>query len=243
MASTLAQLATFITTKLSSTEAADIAACKDYLNARYRMIYDSFLWTESMGVAESAVAASATSVTISDAPTITFFHSAVPPTTFIDFPVAVRFTETGQTDGVELPGFDWMNFFQLDPNAWNTDTSKLTTPRNFINLPKDGSGYPRIKLLPVPLTAGTLYTLGKLKWVALTDNDSPCLRGIDNALLCYAEADMLERGRQYAKAQAKFAEGSGHVQTMTNIEKGQQQSMSTIVPLEEGYYDPAGGPQ
>lgn len=241
--STLSSLASFITSKLAATEAADIAACKDYINARYRMIYESYLWTESLGVASSAVTGTATSVTISDVPSITFFHSVTPPATFIDFPVAVRFTETGQNDGVELPGYDWMNFFQFDPNSWNTDTSRLTTPRNFINQPKDGNGYCRIKLVPTPLTAGTLYTLGKLRWVTLGDADAPCLRGIDNALLSFAEGDMLERGRQYAKAANKYAEGDAHVAIMRDIERGQQQNMSTIVPMEEGYFDPTGGPQ
>jgi hypothetical protein len=100
----------------------------------------------------------------------------------------------------------------------------------------------RIKPVPVPSDAGTMYVLGKLKWVALGDSDSPCLRGVDNALLAYAEADMLERSRQYAKAQNKFAEASAAVQVMRDIERGQQQMVSQIIPMEEGYYDPAGGP-
>lgn len=239
---TLSELADFVTSKLSATDAADVTACKSYLNKRYQLIWNSSLWTETLGVASSAVTASTTEVVLSDVPSITFYQSVVAPTTFIDFPVAVRFTETGQDDGVELPGYDWMAFFQLDPNAWNTNSGNLTTPRNFINLPKNGAGYARVRLIPTPAAAGTLYTIGKLKWVALGDTDSPCLRGIDTALLAFAEADMLERGRQYAKAQNKFAEAAAAVTVMKDIEKGQQQSISTITPMEEGYYDPAGGP-
>ena len=79
--------------------------------------------------------------------------------------------------------------------------------------------------------------LGKLKWVELGDTDSPCLHGVDNAVIAYAEGYMLERARQYGKAQAKFAEAANHVQVMRDMEKGQAQSVSRIIPMEEGYDD------
>lgn len=240
---TLTQLADFITSKLSDTETASVTACKSYLNRRYQMIWDKYLWTETLGVSSKAVVASDTELTLSDAPSITFYQSASVPTTFIDFPVAMRFTATGQDDGTEMIGHDWQTFFQLDPNMWNDVANRRATPTNFINLPRDGSGYCRIKPVPVPDAAGTIYVLGKLKWVELGDSDSPCLRGIDNALLAYAEGDMLERARQYAKAQNKYAEGMAMEKVMTDIEKGQQSSVSRIIPLEEGYDNPTGGPQ
>lgn len=240
---TLSQLAGFITTKLSDTDAASVAACKEFINRRYDMLWDASLWTESLGISTKAVAAGDATVTVDGAPSITFFQSASPPSTFIDFPVAIRFTETGSDEGYDITGNDWMTFFQLDPNIWNTVESRRARPSNFINLPKDGSGYCRFKPVPVPASAGEAYILGKLKWVALGDSDSPCLRGADNALLALAEGDMLERARQYGKAQTKFTEAAAHVQIMRDIEKGQQQSMSTITPREEGYFDPTGGPQ
>ena len=240
---TLTQLASFITTKLSDTDSASVAVCQDFINRRYQMVWDGALWTETLGISTKAVAAGDTTITIDAAPSVTFYQSAVAPTTYIDFPVATRFTETGQDDGVELPIHDWMTFFQLDPNEWNDVANRRATLRNCINLPKDGSGYCRVKPVPVPALAGSLYVLGKLKWVALSDSDTPCLRGIDNTLLCFAEGDMLERARQYGKAQAKFGEGAMHFKTMQDIEKGQQQSISSITPMEEGYYDPTGGPQ
>ena len=239
---TLSELADFVTTKLSDTDAASVTVCKSFINRRYQMIWDKYLWTETLGVVSKAVVASDTSLTLDGAPDITFYQSASVPTTFIDFPVATRFTPTGQDDGMEAIGYDWQTFFQLDPNVWNDVSGRRATPTGFINLPKDGSGYCRIKPVPTPDAAGTLYVLGKLKWVALDDNDSPCLRGVDNALLAYVEADMLERARQYGKAQNKYAEGKALEQVMTDIEKVQQASGSRVVPLEEGYDDPAGGP-
>lgn len=177
-------------------------------------------------------------ITLSGVPNLTFFHSTAQPITAIDFPVAVRFTTTGQDDGVEIPGNDWVTFFQLDPNQWNNISGRTATPTNFVNLPKDANGNARVKPVPAPLQAGTLFVLGKLKWVELASGDTPCLRGIDNALLAYAEGDMLERARQYSKAQSKYAEASAQVQIMKDIEKGQQQSVSTIMPLGDSYYSP-----
>jgi hypothetical protein len=239
---TLSEQATFICNKLSDTDADSVAACKGFINRRYQMVWDSALWQESLGIVSKDVTASTETITLDSTPSITFFQSAVAPTTALDFPVAMRFTVTGQTDGLEMTGHDWATFFQLDPNVWNNVAGRNTTPKNFINLPKDGSGYPRIKPVPVPDMDGTGYVLGKLKWVALTDNDTPCLRGIDNVLLAFAEGDMLERGRQYGKAQNKYAEAAAGVKIMTDLEKGQQQSISSVTPLEEGYYDPTGGP-
>lgn len=231
---TLSELATFITSKLSDTDAASVAACKSYINRRYQMIWESALWTESLAVSTKAVTAGDASITIDGAPTLTFYHSAVAPTAKIDFPVAMKITETGNDEATEVVNADWITFFQLDPNAWLDTSSRRATPTNFINLPKDGSGYCRIKPVPVPLVDGTLYVLGKLKWVELADADTPSLRGIDNALLAFAEGDMLERARQYGKAQAKYGEAAANVKLMLDIEKGQQQSISRIIPLEEG---------
>ena len=233
---TLNELSSFITTKLQDTDAASVTACKSFINRRYQMIWDSSLWTETLGVSEKAVAAAEETSTIDVAPSVTFFHSASVPATGIDFPVAVRFTVTGQTSGLDISGNDWVSFFQLDPNAWTSLAGRNTTPKGFINLPKNGAGSPRVKLVPVPDVAGTLFVLGKLRWVTLGDTDSPCLRGVDNALLAFAEGDMLERARQYGKAQSKFAEAAAHIAVMRDIEKGQQQSISSITPMEEGYH-------
>lgn len=240
---TLSEIASFITTKLSDTDSASVAACKSFINRRAQMIWDSGLWTETLGVVTKAVNAQDEVLTLSDTPSITFYQSASAPATYLDFPVAMRITKSGESEGFEMTGHDWQTFFQLDPNAWSNLDSRRAKPTNFINLPKDGNGYCRIKPVPVPDTAGTLYVLGKLKWVTLGDNDTFPLRGADNALLAFSEADMLERARQYGKAQAKTTEGAAHIQIMRDIEKGQQQSITTVTPMEEGIFDPTGGPQ
>jgi hypothetical protein len=227
---TLTELADFVTTKLSDTTSDSVTVCKNFINRRYQMIWDSGLWTETLGVASKAVAAEDTEITVDSVPSVTFYQSSSAPTTFVDFPVAVKFTETGKDNGINILNGDWVTFFQLDPNSWENVTNRRANPTNFINLPKDASGYCRIKPVPVPKSAGSVFVLGKLKWVELGDSDTPPLSGIDNALLAFAEGDMWERERQMSKAQVKFTEAASHLQIMRDMEKGQRQSISRIIP-------------
>ena len=233
---TLTELADFVTTKLSDTAVDSVTVCKDFVNRRYQMIWDSGLWTETMGVSSKAVAAEDTEITIDGVPTITFYQSSSAPTTFVDFPVAMKFTETGKEDGIGLLNDSWMTFFQIDPNAWENISNRRANPTNFINLPQDASGFCRIKPVPTPKSAGTVFVLGKLKWVELGATDTPALNGIDNALLAFVEGDMLERSRQYGKAQVKFTEAASHIQIMRDMEKGQRQSISRIIPYVYDQY-------
>lgn len=240
---TLTELSTFITSKLSDTDTSSVAACKTYCNQAYRMAWDSALWVDTLGISTKAVSAGDTTITLDGVPSVTFYQSGSSPSTFIDLVVASKFTRTGDDEGVEAVASDFASFFALDPNAWIDTTSRRGNPANYIPLPRDASGYMRIKPVPVPDVAGTQYVLGKLKWVALTDNDSPALRGADNFILAMAEGFMLERARQRAAAQLKFTEGAAHLALMRDIERGQQQIQSRIVPDDDGFYDPTGGPQ
>ena len=72
--------------------------------------------------------------------------------------------------------------------------------------------------------------LGKLVVTPLTDNDSPTISGIDNALVTYVEADALEYLQQYAKSQAKLQEEGAHMQLMRDMEKNQCARMIQVVP-------------
>ena len=234
---TLTDLASFITAKLSDTSDDSVSLCKDFINRRYQMIWDSGLWIESIGVASKAVAAEDETITIDSAPSITFYQSSSAPSTKVDFPVAIKFTKTGVDDGVNILNENWMTFFQIAPNAWEHISTRRANPTNFINLPKDGSGNCRVKPVPVPSAAGTLFVLGKLNWVALGDTDTPTVNGIDNALLAFAEGDMLERGRQYGKAQVKFTEAASHIGIMRDMETGQKQNIGRIIPYVYDNYD------
>ena len=236
---TLTELADQVTTKLSDTDSASVATCKKFINNRYRMLFESSLWTNSMGVVSTSVSAEDAIITLSDDPTIFYYptSSTVASTApKLDFIVAVKFTETGKDDGFEVVGASWMQFFQLDPNVWNNTTTRRSTPKNFTPLPPDASGYCRIKPMPTPDKAGTLYALGKLKFVEMGDSDSPAVNGAENALLAYAEGDMLERAFQYQKAQLKFAEASNMLAICRDLDNVQQDKMDSIVPMVDNHW-------
>ena len=48
---------------------------------------------------------------------------------------------------------------------------------------------------------------------------------------------MLERARQYSKAQIKYQEAASQVQIMKDFENGQRQSISRIIPYAYDDYD------
>ena len=231
---TLSEIANSICGKLHDTETASVTACKDYIKERYQMVWDLALWTESLGIVSQDVKASTPEVTISSDPSIFYYptSSTVASTApRMDFVVAVKFTKTGDTDGNELVGSEWVRFFALDANVWNNVETRRSSPTNFIPLPKDSSGNTRIKLVPAPKDAGTLYALGKMKLPDLGDSDSPVLPGIDQVLLAFGMGDMLERSMQFGKAQAKYTEANALMQGMRDLQKNQQQQSAAVVPL------------
>jgi hypothetical protein len=63
-----------------------------------------------------------------------------------------------------------------------------------------------------------------------TDEDGPMLRGSDNCLIAFATADMLERGRQYGKAQAKLQEAGALLQQMLVVDQAQSAGIMRLIP-------------
>lgn len=238
---TLSEIASFVTTKLSQTDSDSVAACKEFTNARYRMIWDSHLWTESLGITSVTVIAGNTQLLIENPSDYLLFQDPNGTQFYIDTPVAVKLVDSSDNQ-TELPAADWVSFFQVDPSVFDSASAHRNTPRNFINLPRY-QGLASIRLVPTPSVDSTAYVLGKVKWQELEDSHSPVLRGIDNALIAYVEGDMLERARQYGKAQAKFSEAAAHVGTMKDLEKGQMQSISRIIPDVGAYYDSVCSPE
>ena len=237
--------------KLSFTDSTTIGLAKKFAIRRYGMIFDGCLWNDTLGVLSVSVPSGSDVVTFSD-PVSSTYAPIGARSMFMDFPVAVRFTQDGDTDGIDIPASDWQTFFQLDPNVWNNVDARKQLPQNFVNMPRvidtslyGQAGVPRVKVIPVPLTAGTLFVLGKRQSCvrqfgetqAIANDDPFEIRGIENAIMAYIEGDLLEYSRQYGKAQAKFQEAMAHVSTMKDMEKNQQQAISRIVPDPLGDWD------
>jgi hypothetical protein len=246
---TISQVAQAACDKLSFTDAATLALAKKFCARRYALVWDACLWNDTLAVLSQAVTAQSELVTLGDPVSSTY--SSTPASCLLDFPVAVRFTVDGDTNGSDLAAADWQSFFQLDPNTWNNVESRRATPSNFINMPRaidtslfGQSGVPQVKLVPVPDQDGTLFILGKQQSrirqlgedAAITEDLPFSIRGVDNALLAFTEGDLLEYSRQYAKAQAKFGEANSHVTVMKDMERNQQQQISRIIPDDDGHY-------
>lgn len=238
---TLAQIASFVTTKLSLTDSDSVAACKEFINARYRMIWDSCLWRDSIGISSTTVVAGTTQVIFENPSDYLLFQDNQGAQFYIETPVAIKLVDSSNNH-TDLIGADWVSFFQIDPSSFDTSTAFRAQPRNFIVLPTY-QGFACVRMVPTPDVDSTAYCLGKVKWQELQDSHTPLLRGVDNALIAYAEGDMMERARQYGKAQAKFAEAAAHVGTMKDLEKNQTQTISRIIPDMGAYYDPICAPE
>ena len=119
--------------KLSFTDSATISLANKFCIRRYSMIWDSCLWNDTLGVISTSVTNGTELVTLDQTVTATY-ASGSGYNMFLDFPVAARFTVTGETDGIEIPAAEWVSFFQLDPNTWNNVDSRKSTPNNFVNL-------------------------------------------------------------------------------------------------------------
>jgi hypothetical protein len=68
------------------------------------------------------------------------------------------------------------------------------------------------------------------------DLESPAIRGSENCLIAFAQADMLERDEQYGKAQAKLQEALVLLQQLKAVETVQQAHNVSITPAG-GYGD------
>jgi hypothetical protein len=150
-----------------------------------------------------------------------------------DFTSITGFLSPDANAFAEIQVSEWWNHFRVDPGRMIDQGNSPQTPEGFIHLPKDASGNPRIRLLPTPPKEGLLHVLGKLKWVALGDNDSPSVHGFDNILLAYGEGDMLERSRKYSKAQVKFQEAGELLAAARQQQAEQFASEIRIIPDSE----------
>jgi len=233
---TISDIATLVCTKMGRTDTDTLSVAKSLLKRRYQMIYDSALWAESLATVSKAVVAGLPDVTLDLDPDVYYNPSGTvvgASAPRLEIPISVRFIATAETDGIELTPSDWWTFFQIDPNVLTNDSTHRARPSRFIHLPRSNVSSvisARIRLVPSPDTDGTVYVLGKLKWSEPADTDTPTINGIENTLLAMNEADMLERQRQYGKAQIKMNEAGVLLTQMREAHKNQFASDTVIIP-------------
>ena len=209
---TKSSIAQFVADKLQKSDAGSLVLLKSFVDRRYDMIWNSGLWRETLGTTSYSVAVDKNEVTLNST---------------VHFPVSAAW------DNNEIAPTNLDTVFRIDPEL----LSQSGTPVQFLVLPNDSSGNAVIQLIKKPDTAKTLLVLGKLKVVALDDLDSPKINGIDNALLAFVEADMLQHLRQYGKAQVMQQEASAQLAVCRDLETSQSAKISKLVPEMTGVWD------
>jgi hypothetical protein len=96
----------------------------------------------------------------------------------------------------------------------------------------------RIRFVERPDSSVTVRVLGKRTVPEFSAaNDEPSISGITNTLLAFAQGDMLQRERQYGKAQALYQEAMALFDQVKRLETVQQAHQTRIIP-EGGYGEP-----
>ncbi len=201
---TLDEYTSFICTKIGQSDDLSCQACDGFVRARYRMIWDSLLWRDTRCVAS----VTATAATV-----------ALPAT--IERVVSIR------AGNAFLEPADDATFLAGCPAG---------VPRRYEEFADvdDPTALRKLRLspAPTPLLPATLLIAGKRPFPGLAGGgSSPLLRNVDNALLTFATGDMLERQRQYGKAQAKFTEAAAHLAALVALETRQGGQIVQLIPV------------
>lgn len=92
----------------------------------------------------------------------------------------------------------------------------------------------RVRLMKKPESAGSMLCLCKRVPTRFDeDHHVPQITDIENALICMAHGDMLQRQRQYTRAQQQLAEGQTHMRVRLDLERNQSASSLRIIPQVE----------
>ena len=193
-----------------------IAKAKEFAVLRMKLIWDAYLWRQSITVkTDQAVAADEQDVEIDD--------------TTMEFVVALRF------DDNLLDPMDHETVLRIAAEAYDGSGD----PGGFEHLEPSATGEPNIRLFRTPDAAGTLLVIAK-KLLATwgDDGDPPRIPGLDNCLLSFIEHDLLQYQRQYGKAQMKLQEATALLEQMKTIEIGQRGRKRRLIPdpYEGGSY-------
>lgn len=102
--------------------------------------------------------------------------------------------------------------------------------------------YQRVRIFQIPSAALTLNVLGKMPVSPLTyDQEVPQIRNIDNCLIAFVCGDLLQRARQYGKAQVMYQEGAALLKELANLETVQAANHTQFIPdngMGDAYFGP-----
>lgn len=206
---TLAQIATYCTNKLGITDTVTVALAKDFVQQRWRMLWNAYGWRQARHQQALTVSAGTQDVTLDSA---------------FEFVTAARWAANQEL----LPVND-LSALSTNPVGYD----QQGTVASFTQLPRDSSGNVVIRLFSTPAETKALLVIGKRKVTDLGDSDSPTLIGAAEALCAYTMADLYQWQRQLGKAQAFLEEASALFAKMVEIETSQTGELRRIIPIEQ----------
>lgn len=125
-------------------------------------------------------------------------------------------TKPVTTDSVQVANVSGSSVYYMQPTETRTQFARV----RLFQVPEWGDG-----------SAVSFLVLGKARLSGYEDDAAePMIRGSDNCLIAYATGDMLERGRQYGKAQLKFQEGGAMLQQMISVDVAQSAGVMRLIP-------------
>lgn len=211
----LDEIVNTVKTKIHDTSSGAAAAAKTFAALRYKMVWDTQLWRDSLAMTSQAVPAETQVVTLAE------------PS--VDLVVAVAIGDQGITPA------NFETTFISAREAFNVSGQTVS----FVSVSRTNSGLSRLRLLSPPASATTVHVLYKSKIriirqgqsvfsTLVDDGDESVIPAADLALTALVEADMLEYKQAYAKAQAKQSEALTLLGVARNSERSQAASRFEI---------------
>ena len=199
-----------VCSKVGKTDTTSVTNCGNYVEQRYQMIWDSFLWTESKKTVVQSLVAGTNTITVDS--TIELVTEVI-------------------WDTYPLRNIDIESLYRTKPN-W---TAQNGAPIYYICKPKSGSNC-ILQIDAMPTVTKNVIITGKMVFTPLASGTStPLLRGIDNTLISFVEGDMLQYCKLYGTADKKYAEAKSMLDRMIDLERNQQTQVAQMIPMKHDW--------
>ena len=220
---TLSDMATLICTELGVYDDTNLVLCKAFLSKEYITLWDKYPWRDAIGF---GIAMAPNGVAVIDYPEgmdriITLRASTVATNAP---PVAPDTPDTEEPDAPAPTPADSRLLDPVDTTFLIESEPTIFEDRGYVKYYEEigDAHHRRIRIYPIPTWGTQLFFSGKMICPGLSaDTDEPRIRNILPPLLAYAYFDMLQRQRQYGKADLKYKEAQQLEQNAWNLEQQQ----------------------
>lgn len=205
-------IVSFACNKLGVTDATSTSRCNDFVQRRFQMIYDMESWRDTLKLV--------TGLSVDTTGVLNLPSN-------IDRVLGIRSTGDHALDPV-----DSVFLMKYDPTIFE----RTGDPLAFEEFSDSSSSFAKkIRVWPIPTSTTALILVGKMSCPTLGASDSPStfIRNIDNCLVAYSQGDMLQRMRQYGKAQQLYQEAASLLEVMRGVENQQAARQWIIIPDAE----------